>query len=237
VSKREIGELFEVFSDPRPSGAKAMRGRSDLGAGFRKFLEDRGEYPFKDDEGGGGMRFGKIFRIRTETVLVLALAFLIANIASFSIGVWNGKKGAASAGEPSVDAREPGARALEDVAPSPTVTFDPVPRTPVHRTPARTPVASPAPGAATVSAAGGKYTIRVVSLGLSQAKIAREIEKFFASRGYAPTKLRTAGKNLVIEVGSFASTKEPKAVRALKDVQRAKYKFTKFKDAYFVRRN
>lgn len=204
-----------------------------MGDGFRKFLEERGEYPFKDDDPHGKLRFGRILRIRTETLLVVALAFLIANIASFSLGVWNGKRGTAVAGEPGEPL--PVAQKLGDVAP-PNVIADPVP--PAARRAASTPTPRPPqePAAPAPAVQDAKYTIRVASLGLSQNKEAAEIAAFFAQRGYNPSVARKAGSCLVIEVGGFASSRGPDAVRALKDVQNAKFKFTRFKDAFFVRK-
>jgi hypothetical protein len=237
VRKRDTGELFEVFSDPRSSGSAALRDRKEMGTGFRKFLEDRGEYPFKDDSsGGGGFQMRRILRVKTETLLVLALAFLIANIASFSVGVWNGKRGSADAAEPEPAVEAKAGQTLNDVV-TPTIIKERV-VAPIPRREARV-VHEPSPGRKGVTAPPpreGRYVIRVASLGLSQTKEATAIAKFFADRGYSPTKVRRVGSNLVVEVGAFTSTKSPLAVRALRDIRGARHKFTRFKDAFFVRR-
>jgi hypothetical protein len=233
-----MGELFEVFSDPRPGGVSSLREGKELGKGFRKFLKDRGEYPFRDDVGKGRSGAIRLFNLRSETLLVVALAFLITNIASFSMGVWNGKRGVAEAQNPSQEGEEPVAAKIQDVIP-PKVFTDPVPvarpkARPVPVAPAKASIPSAGPASTAVKK---PYTIRVASLSLHQTKEAREIANFFATRGYKPTSVRKAGsKNLVIEVGAFSSCKSPDALRALRDVKQARYKFTRFQDAFFVRK-
>ncbi|MHC4601059.1 MAG: hypothetical protein ACYS47_18860, partial [Planctomycetota bacterium] len=198
MRKREMGELFEVFADPRPSGASALRNRKGS-SGFKKFLEARGEYPFKDDGLREKFNVRRMFQVKTETLLVLALAFLIANIASFSIGVWNGKRGSVDAAVPAPENAVQATGTLSDPA-GPIVKTEPVPE------PRRTlggegiPV-TPKPKAPPV--AEGKYTIRVMTLGLSQTKDAREHAEFFVQRGYRPAKVRRVGSKLVVEVGAF----------------------------------
>ncbi|GEM_PF-3344783 len=230
VSKRAVGDLFEAFSDPRPAGAK---GSHSLGEGFRKFLAEKGEYPFKDDAASGRGPSRLLLHKRAETLLVVALAFLITNIASFSVGVWNGKRGSAEAGEPSTEVAAPDLKPLPDVAPD--LLIDPVP-TPAR--PARAPSAAPVAEAEAEAAPAPvekRYTIRVASLGLGQMEDAKEIASFFKKRNFGSAKVRRVGSNLVIEVGAFASTRSAAAKKALQDIRRSKFNFTKFKTAYFVK--
>lgn len=232
MKKRESGDLFEAFADPRAAGSSAHRGDKSLGSGFRKFLEERGEYPFRDEGAPSGKILSRsMLHKRAETLLVVALAFLITNIASFSVGVWNGKRGTASAEEPSSVTVTKEAAPLPDVTAS--VVTDPVPvlPAPAQPAPARTPAeASPAMPVST------PYHIRVASLGLNQTKEAEEIARHFEKRGYRPSEVRRVGSCLVIEVGAYPSTNSDGARRALEDIRRTKFKFSTFKDAYFIKR-
>jgi hypothetical protein len=221
VKKSDTGDLFEAFSDPRPSGSA-----TGTGEGFRKYLEERGEYPFKDRT-VGGYRVRGALRGRMETLLVVALAFLITNIAAFSVGVWNGKRGTVRAETPAGDAAEAEPLRLPDVAPR--IVADPVPA-PEPAPPE--PVAAPTAPAA---AEEGKYVIRLATVGTGQSREAHEIAQFFESRGFKPAQVRTLGKNLVIEVGSFSSMKSPQALKALRDAKDAKYRGSRFADAMFVK--
>lgn len=219
MKKSDSGDLFEAFSDPRPAG-----GSGTTAGGFRKYLEEKGEYPFRDG-GGTAIRSRAGLRGRMETLLVVALAFLITNIAAFSVGVWNGKRGTARADTPAAAPVPAEAQRLPDVAPS--VVADPVP--------APEP-APPEPAAAPAAPADeAKFVIRVATLGTGQMRDAQEIAQFFESKGFRPAQVRALGKNLVIEVGSFTSAKSSSALKCLRDVREQRCKGSRFSDAMFVK--
>ncbi|MCU0723502.1 MAG: hypothetical protein MUC63_07795, partial [Planctomycetes bacterium] len=154
MKKSDSGEMFDAFTDPRASG-----GSAGLGDGFRKFLEEKGEYPLKDGA-GSAFRTRAAARGKMETLLVVALAFLITNIAAFSVGVWNGKRGTVRADTPSSAPVPAEPERLPDVAPR--VVADPVP-TPEPALPA-------APAAVPSAAEDAKYVIRLATVGTNQAK-------------------------------------------------------------------
>ncbi len=236
LRKKSIG-LFQALSDKKSMDALV---NARPAGSFKEFLKQKGEYPYKDDEDiTVGFRARKLFGMRVETLLAVALAFGISNVVSFTLGAWNTDKAALGqvtglpAAKPGVDEEVHSARqAADPLFPSQRREIPP----PLNAAREQADPAGPAaPQRQQAPVDEAKYTIRAITLDGHMKDRAAEIEKFFKDKGFSPVRAREIGDKIVIEAGAFASIGAAESKDALGKVKSLFHKYDSFRDAYFVR--